>query len=62
MPKYAAVMLSGLAFLWRRPMRRTRFIAITGSVGKTTTTAAQPQPKQSGIPKSSVVLPTAAKP
>ena len=35
-----AVFLGGLAFLWRRLMRRTRFIAITGSVGKTTTTAA----------------------
>jgi UDP-N-acetylmuramoyl-tripeptide--D-alanyl-D-alanine ligase len=35
-----AVALSGLALLWRRLMRRTTFIAITGSVGKTTTTAA----------------------
>jgi UDP-N-acetylmuramoyl-tripeptide--D-alanyl-D-alanine ligase len=30
--------LSALAFLWRRLMRRTTFIAVTGSVGKTTTT------------------------
>jgi len=32
-------MLSALAFLWRRVMFRTTFIAITGSVGKTTATA-----------------------
>jgi UDP-N-acetylmuramoyl-tripeptide--D-alanyl-D-alanine ligase len=29
--------LSALAFLWRRLMARTTFIAVTGSVGKTTT-------------------------
>lgn len=32
------VFLSGLALLWRRVMFRTTFIAITGSVGKTTAT------------------------
>jgi len=30
--------LSGLALLWRRLMFRTRFVAVTGSVGKTTAT------------------------
>jgi UDP-N-acetylmuramoyl-tripeptide--D-alanyl-D-alanine ligase len=40
MLRFPAVALSGLAFVWRRAMRRTCFIAITGSVGKTTTTAA----------------------
>ncbi len=34
-----ALMLSAMAFLWRRVMFRTTFIAITGSVGKTTATA-----------------------
>ncbi|MGD0015406.1 MAG: Mur ligase family protein [Bryobacteraceae bacterium] len=33
-----SLILSGLAFLWRRLMRRTTFIAVTGSVGKTTAT------------------------
>ena len=33
------LMLSALAFLWRRLMFRTTFIAITGSAGKTTATA-----------------------
>ncbi len=33
------LMLSALAFLWRRVMFRTTFIAITGSVGKTSATA-----------------------
>jgi UDP-N-acetylmuramoyl-tripeptide--D-alanyl-D-alanine ligase len=33
------LMLSALAFLWRRVMFRTTFIAITGSAGKTTATA-----------------------
>ncbi len=33
------LLLSGLAFVWRRLMFRTTFIAITGSVGKSTTTA-----------------------
>jgi len=33
-------LLSACAFVWRRVMFRTTFIAITGSVGKSTTTAA----------------------
>lgn len=34
-----AYLLSACAFVWRRVMFRTTFIAITGSVGKSTTTA-----------------------
>ena len=35
----AGYLLSACAFVWRRVMFRTTFIAITGSAGKTTTTA-----------------------
>ena len=38
-PLAYALLLSVLAFLWRRVMFRTTFIAITGSVGKTSSTA-----------------------
>ena len=35
---YYGLALSALAFLWRRLMFRTTFIAVTGSIGKTTAT------------------------
>ncbi|MBZ5601913.1 MAG: hypothetical protein LAO79_06375 [Acidobacteriia bacterium] len=38
MAKRFGVVLSLLAFVWRRLMFRTTFIAVTGSLGKTTTT------------------------
>jgi UDP-N-acetylmuramoyl-tripeptide--D-alanyl-D-alanine ligase len=39
LPFIGGLLLSAFAFLWRRLMFRTTFIAITGSVGKTTATA-----------------------